>query len=520
MGSPALAYGEETEQLSYGADDLDGQKTVDGEPYIRLRNNVVFKFGDLTITANRASYFYEKRKLIEAEDNVKIVHKDGSVVVADRLIYNEETQLAQLRSHVVYKSDATTFYTDHLDYNTKSKEGHFVKGGKLVEGDNVLTSRRGSYNDQDKTAIFEQKVKLVSQDYIVRCDTLHYNTVTKVARFKGKPTRIRSRDGKQRLETSGWGEYNTDSGQSTFAQSKVETDQYIIEGALINADQAKEEYKITGHVRLFFKEDEVIVEGDHGEVYKKQGKAKIYGNALMTKLLKEEKLYISADAFLATEKKVKGGKSENTVTASHNVKLYKEDFQGKADSMTYKETESRIYFHGDTVFWSKNNQLTAEEVYLLLQNKDLHELHMEKSVFLASKDELGNFNQLQGRDMVAYFQENKLSHIEIDGNAESIYFLLSDKKQLQGMNHLRCSHMRVEMEKNELSRIHFKTKPKGKFYPPHLIPEALKKLEHFNWRAGERPTRQEVVGHGYGTLPGYEAFKLPSQGVGKGALKK
>lgn len=518
LASYASAYGQKTEKLGLSADELKGE-VVDGEPCIKLRGNVVFKLEEATITAVNALY-YENKQLFEAEENVKIVHQDGTVVVADRLIYDKETQLAQLRGNVVYKSGDMTFYTDHLDYNMKVKQGYFIKGGKLVEGDNVLTSQEGSYNDEEKAATFEKQVKLVSRDYTVQCDTLHYNTVTKVARFKGKPTRIRSQDGKQSLETNDWGEYNTDSGRSTFIQSKVEDDRYILWGDLLSINPTQEVYKVTGHVRLVIKEDDVIVSGDYGELQKKKGVAKVYGNALMTKLLGEEKLYISADTFVATETKAKGGKSENTVTASPNVKLYKEDFQGKAESMVYKEADSKIYFYGDPVFWNNNNQLTADDVYIVLQNKDLHELHMEKNVFLASEDELGNFNQLQGRDMVAYFKENKLGHIDIDGNAESIYFVLNDEKQLQGMNHLRCSHMRVGIEKDELANIAFNTKPKAKFYPPHLIPEELKKLTHFTWKAGERPTKQEVVGHGYGTLPGYEAFKLNSQGVSQEALKK
>ena len=518
LASYSLVYGQETEKVKFKADALEGE-VVDGEACIKLCNNVVFTLKELTITAANALY-YEKRKVIEAEGATKIVHHDGSVILADRLIYDEASQIAQLRGNVVYQSGETIFYTDHLDYNIKSKQGQFVGGGRLVEGDNVLTSETGSYNDLDKAATFEQQVKLVNRDYSVQCDKLHYNSVTKVARFKGKPSHIESRDGKQHLKTNEWGEYNTERRQSTFGKSKVETDQYIVEGALINADQAREEYKVTGHVRLFFKEDEVIVSGDYAELHKDKGMAKVYGNALMTKLLKEDKLYISADVFLSTENKTSEGKPDNTLTASKNVKLYKEDFQGKADSMVYKEAEEKVYFYGDTIFWSNNNQLTADEVYLVLQNKSLHELHMKTNVLLASEDELGNFNQLQGRDMVACFKDNKLAHIEVDGNAESIYFSLDDKKQLQGMNHLRCSHMRVGIEKEVIASIAFNTQPVAAFYPPHLIPEELKRLANFNWQISERPTKQEVVEHGYGTQSGYKAFKLAPEPASKETLKK
>jgi hypothetical protein len=85
---------------------------------------------------------------------------------------------------------------------------------------------------------------------------------------------------------------------------------------------------------------------------------------------------------------------------------------------------------------------------------------------------------------------------------------VDDNGQLQGMNHLRCSQIRIDMEEDAIAGITFRRKPIGTFYPPHKIVEEAKELEHFNWRITERPTKEEVVAHGYGMQQAYEKFKL------------
>ncbi len=500
-----MAYAQDKMKVHLRAEQLEGDM-IDGEPCKKLMGNVVIALEQFTIHADQAIY-YDKRKLIEAQGHVKIIHEDGSMMLADRLLYEEEHHLAKLRSHVVYRSDATTFYTDHFDYDMETKQGHFVQGGKLIEGDNVVTSEYGQYNALDKTAIFDEKVKLANQDYTLQCDTLYYNAITKIAQFKG-PTKITSKDGKQTLTTHVGGEYNTSNQQSTFAQSKVETDAYTLHGDLLRADKAAETYMAIGHVKLVAKEDDVIISGDYGEYQKEQGTAKVYGNALMTKILEEDPLYLAADTFVATENKSSNGSNNSTVRAYHNVKLYKEDFQGKADTMVYQGADSTIDFYGDPIFWSNTSQLTADSVHILFQSKKFHEMHLNTHAFVASEDATGNYNQLQGRSMIAFFKGNKIDAIEIDGNAESVYFVVDGNGQLQGMNHLRCSQIRIDMEEDAIAGITFRRNPIGTFYPPHKIVEEAKALAHFNWRITERPTKQEVVAHGYGMQRAYEKFKL------------
>ena len=492
------------QQVKFKAEYLEGV-VIDEEQCQKLIGNVFFTLEEMTIEADEAIY-YSKQKRIEAQGNVRIVHKDGAKMWADRLIYDEESQLAQLRDKVVFQSEDTTFHTDHFDYNVDTQEGNFQGEGKLIHEGNTLTSQSGYYNDVSKAATFRRSVTLANEDYALKCDTLYYNTVTKIAQFRGH-TEITSQDGEHTLTTEHGGEYNTKSQQSTFQQSHLETQDYMLYGERICADKAQEVYTATGNVRLVAKKEDLTISGNYGHYRQKEGVATLYGNALMTKILDGDPLYLSADTFVATENQQTKNSDDAVVRAYHNVKIYKEDLQGKADTMVYQGAESTLYFEGDPVFWSFENQLTAEKAHILIKDQAFHEMHMQTNGFVASKDEFGHYNQLKGRNMVAHFKENKIDHIIIEGNAESVYFVIHEK-DFKGMNHLRCGQMRIKMEEDTIANILFKPQPKGVFYPAHLIEEKQKQLSNFTWRAEERPTKRDVVEHGYGTHQEYKEFKF------------
>ena len=250
FGCYTVAYAQDHMKVKFSAEHLESD-TINEEPCVRLTYNVLLDLEKCTIKADNAIY-YKNRKLIEAQGHVGIVYEDDATVTADRLLYDEKNHLAELRGHVIYKSDDVTFYTDHFDYNTETKQGYFVEGGTLIAGDNILTSVFGQYNNLEKTAQFDLEVVLNNQDYTLQCDKLCYNTITKIAQFAGA-TRITSKDGNHTLTTCEEGEYNTGSQQSTFAQSKVETDAYTLYSDLLSADPTAETYMATGHVRLVAK---------------------------------------------------------------------------------------------------------------------------------------------------------------------------------------------------------------------------------------------------------------------------
>ncbi len=86
-----------------------------------------------------------------------------------------------------------TLTTEQLIYNLSTKVSHYYNGGRIVDKDNVLTSKFGFYNSDKKEYFFKGDVVLTNPEYVMKSDTLKYNTNTKIVYFFG-PTTIVSKE--------------------------------------------------------------------------------------------------------------------------------------------------------------------------------------------------------------------------------------------------------------------------------------------------------------------------------------
>jgi lipopolysaccharide assembly outer membrane protein LptD (OstA) len=508
----SLAKTNKKVKVTYKADKLEGGEKENGqEPYKQLIGHVVFIHEDFTIYADSAQY-YDEKGIVKAAGNLKMIDKEGGVMVAERVIYDIDKKLAQLRKSVSYEQDSLSFYTDELDYEVKNKKGYFRKGGILIQDEDEISSESGYYDEKNKLAVFYKQVQLNSKDYDLQTDNLRYHTNTKLSIFKGN-TKITTKDG-ETITTKEGGQYNTDTKEGSFKKARVETDKYSIYANLLKADQNKNYYSAVGRVALFSKEHKTTITGEHAYYDYEKGIAEIYGNPLLEKVIDEDILYMIADTFKAIEDKQdqENELKDHVILAYNNVKIYKTDLQGKADSMAYHSLDSTIYFYDKPVFWNYDSQITGESVNVVLNNEALEKMYINADVFIASQDELGNYNQVKGREMTAYFEGNKMSYIDILGNGESLYFALGDNSELVGMNYIRCSHIRINMKNEALSKINFFVQPTGIFYPAHKIVEGEKRLPNFIWRLAEKPTIEEFISRKHIDLKSTEKKDLIQSG--------
>ena len=131
---------------------------------------------------------------------------------------------------------------------------------------------------------------------------------------------------------------------------------------------------------------------------------------------------------------------------------------------------------------------------LHLRRRRLERLVLRQSSFIVSQDTLLNFNQVKGRHMVAFFKENKIRRVNVDGNGESLYYALDGDTALTGMNRVQCSDMRILFRDGKVGSITFVQKPDAKFIPPHELKPEDERLKDFQWRPLEKPTRASVRG--------------------------
>jgi lipopolysaccharide export system protein LptA len=480
------------------ADGLAGS-IRNGERFDRLIGNVVFVQNSTTIYCDSAHFFKTLNK-IEAFGKVHITDGDSVDVTSHALTYDGNKKIAHLRNKVVFtKLGIATLHTDFLDYDRQKNEARYFNGGKLVDTTNVLTSKKGYYDVRTNVAAFKSDVIGVNPDYTMTSDTLQYNSKTKVIYFKDNTT-IKDKDGGVAVYQSGF--YNTNRKLSALNLGEIESVEYKIKGDEYDIDDARKLYKAKGHVVMTSKEDNLLIFGDDSFYDKKKGISKVYGNAYVAQIdEKLDTLYIGADTLVSIENK---DPRKKRLLAYNNVKIFKKDLQGVADSLVYMSVDSTIYFYEAPILWSSGNQMTADSIRILLKNKSIDKLYMVANSFVASQDSLSNFNQIKGRNMTTTFKGSSLNSVLVEGNAESIYFILEEKEAdldsmrvkltiTMGMNKMICSKMKIIFEDGKVNTVNAYVSPDASFIPPLEIKEADRTLKGFTWKADRRPTRDQVV---------------------------
>ena len=129
-------------------------------------------------------------------------------------------------------------------------------------------------------------------------------------------------------------------------------------------------------------------------------------------------------------------------------------------------------------------------IFTRKQKADKMELY--NSVFVTSQIDDSRFNQIKGRMLTGYFKDNELYKVNIEGNGETVYYLL-DGDELVGINQAKCASIEIYIEDGKIKEINEFQNPEGVIDPPtQLLPEALR-LEGFSWLDFLRPKNVEDI---------------------------
>jgi len=442
------------------ANELEGD-VLNGIKVRKLKGEVSFKHNDAIMRCDSA-YQYTDRNAIDAWGHVRITQGDSITLTGNTLNYDGNTKMGVVRGNVLLVDKKTTVITDALNYDMANKLASYNTGGTIKDDKNTLTSQKGLYSTETKIFHFTDNVKVVNptKGFVLTSDTMDYNTTTKIVTLHG-PTKIISPDG---VVYADHGEYNTLLAASDFkGRAKVEAGQYTLFGDRVYYDEKNKHGVAEGNVQLISEKDKLIVEGELAYYWGSLGISKVFNNAVLKNIGDKDTLFISADTLISLEN-LKNSKDRKLLAFNH-TKIFRPDLQGICDSLVYNFGDSTIYFFTDPVLWNNANQIEADSINIQMANKKIDKMNLRQNSLIISTDSIDNFNQVKGRDMTAYFTNNKISRINVIGNGESIYYVL-DKEKLIGLNRAICSDITVRFKENKLQTITFiKSRKQGLYHP-------------------------------------------------------
>jgi lipopolysaccharide export system protein LptA len=450
-----------------------------GKNIQRLIGNVVLRQDSTWFYCDTAAL--DESNNFNAVGSIHIQYSDSVHLYGDYLKYNGNSRIAVLDSNVVLVDPRATLYTDHLEYDRNRGEAYYFTGGRIVDGDNELTSMIGRYYTSNYDFLFTDSVVAVNPDYTMFADSLIYNTDTEVVRIIG-PTNIHGEKDHIYSE-SGW--YDTRNDRSELSKNnKIIHEQQVLKADWIYYDRENEFGKALGNVWIKDMEQNVILEGEISEFFRNERHSYITDSARAILIEERDSLFMHADSFLMV---MDSADKARLIFAYHDMRFFRNDMQGKCDSMVYKVNDSIIALLGSPVIWSDENQITSDSIWMHISENRIDSMAMFNMAFIVSRDSTDSFNQIKGKQMKAYFRDNRLDMIRVFGNAETIYYVREDDGAMIGVNSAVSSDMVIHIRENKIKQIVYLKMPDAVLFPETEFPAEKKYLRDFRWIEDERP---------------------------------
>jgi len=456
----------------------------------RLVGFVVLELDGVTLSCDSV-YLYQESNNFEAFDNVHINQGDSIHLYGDYLKYSHKKRQAILEKNVLFNDNEMTLRSNLITYDLEKSTGSYLGGGTITstENENTLTSQIGTYDSENEMFYFKNKVKLTNPEYTVISDTLNYSNSSEIAYFFG-PTTITGEDSKIYCE-NGW--YNTQNEICQFSQNAIiTTESRILKGDSIHYDGLQKIGQAFRNVSISDSLEKFIITGNYGFHHQEKDSSFVTGRALFTQEFDTDSLHLHADTLLAQKDSLK----KNMIKAFHNVKFYKSDMQGKADSLIWLSTDSLLHMFTEPIVWNNQSQMTADTITISMKDEKIDQIFARKNALLITDKGANKFDQIKGRSLVGNFRENELETLTVNGNGQAIYYPAEEKDTvtiIKGVNKLDCSDIIMYLENNDIQRISFLNQPKGAFIPLKDAVPADEILEGFIWREAEKPTSVESL---------------------------
>lgn len=415
----------------------------------RLSGNVVLMHKGMTMFCDSAM-LYEQSQTFDAFGHVKIVQGDTLTLTGDRLHYDGETLIAEMRFNVIMTHRNQKLYTDSLYYDRLYNMGYYEEGGKLIDGKNQLTSDWGEYHTDTRQATFNYNVELINDRFKLITDTLHYDTQTKWAEVVGASNIYSNAD---TLYTE-HGFYNSDNEQvKLYKRSKAYGRNRIMEGDTVYYDKKTGVMEAFQNVSCLDEKNKNLLTGDYAWYNELTGEAIATKNALARDFSQgKDTLYFHADTLHMYSYNLETDSAYRVLHAYFHARAYREDVQAVADSMVFHSAQKKITLFRDPIAWSDQRQIVGEEINVYLNDSTIDSVYVDRQALMIEKLDSTHFNQVGAQQMRTYFVKGEVSENRAVGNVMVVNYPLEKDSTIIYQNYVETAEARMFMKDRKLKK--------------------------------------------------------------------
>ena len=423
-----------------------------------------------------SSHHYMKENKMIAFGNIKINKGDSLFISGKKLIYDGNNSIAHLNGGVFLKDKHTKLNTEEITFNLEDNIAYYPKKGKITDKNITLTSDKGRYNTNTHLFYFKKNVVVKSDNYTVETDTLNYNSESKTTYFIG-PSFIVSENNTIYCE-NGW--YNTFSNLSQFNENAyISNGEHLIKGDSLFYNRNIGYGKALGNISMIDSNNNKTIV-NLAEYFEKEEKIEVTKKALLNIIFEEDTLFMTANKF------INFSGTKEYILAYNNVKIFKEDFQGKCDSLYYSISDSVVKLFKTPILWVDKMQITSDSINILLKNQKIDRMNFYPNPLIVSEAEISPYHFKTRRVNIDFTEpkgKKKVKTFKLKG------FLIEDDKRVSQRHESRVFERFVHpMAMDHLTSVH------NAFFQ-YLLgnTEEDKFLENFIWRISEKPKSKEDI---------------------------
>ncbi len=496
-----------------------------GTKISHLFGNVVLVNGVQELFTNRLRYDLGN-KIATYHTGATLTNGQSQLTSTHGYYYVNEKEIF-FKGDVLGTDPDFTIRTDTMAFNTETQTVRFLAPTLISQQKSRIYTEGGFYDIENDFAEFDLNPQYEKEGQRGKSRKMRYFGATKEYMLEGDAYIDDPKKGQQ--TQADVIRYNTDTEKTTLrGNAHFQDSTRDIRGEEIRVDSRNKAYQIMGRGRVV--DPPNIIEADsldfndvlgaglamgsvvwidtasdftilaHRMDYNKQteflnafggwGAEGARGRPLMKSLIERDTLFMSADTL--TSYKPDTASDIRLLLAHRDVRIFKSDLQAACDSLSFSSADSIFWFYkirDIPVIWSDTSQFSGDTIRMLMKNKKLDRIWLLQNALVVNSEDGLLFNQIKGRNTTAFFREDEVREMLVEGNAQAVYYALDDKRAYIGLNETQCSEMRLFFGDNQVESIKFYNQPTGSFTPMKKAGNNTKKLEGFFWEQVRRPRR-------------------------------
>ncbi|MCL2688546.1 MAG: hypothetical protein FWE57_01695 [Chitinispirillia bacterium] len=414
-----------------------------GELVSHLRGNVVFRYEDMRISSDEATWWRKAGK-VHFRKNVR-VDRAGDIITCDQMRFTRDRNMLTAAGQFRYQDSAQiTFLSGNEAEYSVDKKIFTVRGRPLLvrkdstDADTLFISGRiMTYDDSLKVATVTDSVRITRGSLLATCRTAQYFTETSMAYLRRSPEVFY--EGHRVVGDT----IDLHFGEETLKSARVVGNSH---GRYTEVAASSNDTSVT----YIWSDSLLLTMSDSGQMETMKAYGKVHGRYIEVAPLSNDTSVtnIWSDSLLLTMTADSGQGRLEAMRAFGNVHGH------------YLEISSVSSDTAITNIWSDSLLLTMSETRKL---DSIQAFGRVISRYFAAGDS-ARANEVTGRTMVLKFSEaGKIERAHVSGNAKSIYYI--EESDGGGRNEASGDQIIVSFVLGRARLLHLRGNARGTFFP-------------------------------------------------------